>query len=78
VVLRSKSRFVINGVFNHIFEDQLFRLEKQCIFIVEALSERVYIFNLNRGRLSVVVEVGLISQAIFCWESLLVFIVFLA
>ncbi len=55
---------MINGVFNHIFEDQLFRLEEQCIFIVEALSERVYIFNLNRGRLCVAVEVGSISQVL--------------
>ena len=69
---------MINGVFKHIFELQLFGFEGHCIFSVEAVSERVDIFNFNRGRISVVVVVSPpISQVLFCWESLMIFIVFL-
>ncbi len=77
MVLRSKYRSVINGVFKHIFELQLFGIEGHCIFSVEAVSERVDIFNFNRGRISVVVVDSPISQVLFCRESLMVFIVFL-
>ena len=77
MVLRSKYRFVINGVFKHIFELQLFGFEGHCIFSVEAVSERVDIFNFNRGRISIVVVVSPISQVLFCWESLMIFIIFL-
>ena len=77
MVLRSKYRFVINDVFKHIFELQLFGFEGCCIFSVEAVSERVDIFNFNRGRISVVVVVSPILQMLSCWESLMIFIVFL-